>query len=137
MADYDGPDKVLCPNFQIAISQEPLWVSSWNFQSFQISMIPTNDPKMKKFWEVSVSCPGWFDMELPLCTYLFMHLCQRKKIFIKIPRLILYLKLLTSIFCRFCILKWKVLGGWVWNLASFWQKLWEDLICEWPLTQAY
>ena len=64
MADF-CPDKVFCPNFQIAISQEPQGVSSWNFQSFYISVIPANGAKMKKFWEVRVSCPGWFDMELP------------------------------------------------------------------------
>ena len=48
MADF-GPDKVFCPNFQIAISQEPLGVRSLNFQSFHISMIPINSVKMKKF----------------------------------------------------------------------------------------
>ena len=64
MADFD-PDKVFCPNFQIAISQESKGVRSWNFESFHISMIPTNGAKIKKFWEVRVSCPGWFDMELP------------------------------------------------------------------------
>ena len=64
MVDF-GPDKVFCPNFQIAISQEPLGVRNWNFQSSHISMIPTNGAKMKKFWEVKMSYPGWFDMELP------------------------------------------------------------------------
>ena len=64
MADF-GPDNVFCPNFQIAISQEPLGVRSWNFQSFHISVIPTNGAKMMKLWEVRVSCPGWFDMKLP------------------------------------------------------------------------
>ena len=67
MADF-GPDKVFCTNFQIAISQEPLRVRSWNFQSSHISMIPTNGAKMKKFLEVRVSSSkkiGWFDMELP------------------------------------------------------------------------
>ena len=64
MADFD-PDKVFCPNFQIAISQVSKGVRSWNFESFHISMIPTNGAKIKKFWEVRVSCPGWFDMELP------------------------------------------------------------------------
>ena len=44
MADF-GPNKVFCPNFQIAISQEPLGVSSWNFQNSHISMIPTNGAK--------------------------------------------------------------------------------------------
>ena len=48
MADL-GPDNVLCSNFQIAISQEPLGVRSQNFQSFHISMIPTNGAKMTKF----------------------------------------------------------------------------------------
>ena len=62
-----------------------------------------------------------------------MHLCQRKKSFIKSSALILYLKLPKSIFHRFVILKRRVLGGWVWNVASFWHKLWEDSICEWPL----
>ena len=62
-----------------------------------------------------------------LSTDLFMHLCQRTKSFIKIPTLILYLKLWTSIFRRFGILKWRLLAGWVWNLASFWHKLWEGL----------
>ena len=52
-------------NFQIAMSQEPLRVRSWNFQSFHIWMMPTNGVKMKKFWGVRVSCPGWFGMELP------------------------------------------------------------------------
>ena len=66
MADF-GP-KAFCPNFQIAISQEPLGVRNWNFQSSHISMIPRNGAKMKKFWEVRVSSSkkiGWFDMELP------------------------------------------------------------------------
>ena len=36
MADF-GPDKVFCPNLQIVISQEPLGVRSWNFQSSHIS----------------------------------------------------------------------------------------------------
>ena len=31
MADF-GPNKVFCPNFQIAISQEPLGVRSWNIR---------------------------------------------------------------------------------------------------------
>ena len=39
MADF-GPNKVFCPNFQIAISE---------ILGTKISMIPTNDPKMKKF----------------------------------------------------------------------------------------
>ena len=33
MADF-GPDEVFCPNFQIAISQEPLGVRSWEFSYF-------------------------------------------------------------------------------------------------------
>ena len=67
MVDF-GPDKVFCPNFQIAISQKPLGVRNWNVQSSHISMIPTNGAKMKKMWEVRVSSSkeiGWFDMELP------------------------------------------------------------------------
>ena len=27
----------------------------------------------------------------------------------------------------------RVLVGWVCNFLSFWRKLWEDLMCEWPL----
>ena len=54
MANF-GPDTVFFPNFQIAASQEPLGVKSWNFQSSHISMIPTNGAKMKKFWVVMVS----------------------------------------------------------------------------------
>ena len=46
MVDF-GPNKVFCPNFQIAISQEPLGVRSLNFQSSHISMIPTNGAKMR------------------------------------------------------------------------------------------
>ena len=68
MADF-GPDNVFCPNFQIAISQEPLGVRNWNLQSSHISTIPTNGEKMKKFWEVRVPGSkniGWFDMELRL-----------------------------------------------------------------------
>ena len=75
-----------------------------------------------------------------LCTYLLMHLCERKKSFIKINTLILYLKLQTSFNCRFGILTCRILSGWVWNLTSFSCKLWEDLICEWyliSLTQVY
>ena len=34
----------------------------------------------------------------------------------------------------FGILTLRVLGGCVCNLASFWRKLWEDSICEWPLS---
>ena len=34
-------------------------------------------------------------------------------------------------------LKWRVPGGWAWNLASVWHKLWEYSICEWPLTQVH
>ena len=67
MVDF-SPDKVFCPDFQIAIYQEPLGVRGWNFQSSHISMMPTNGAKMKKFWEVRVSKfkkIGWFDMELP------------------------------------------------------------------------
>ena len=67
MVDF-SPNKVFCPNFKIAISQEQLGVRSWNFQSSHISMIPTNGAKMKKFLEVRVSSSkkiGWFDMELP------------------------------------------------------------------------
>ena len=65
-----------------------------------------------------------------LCTYLFVHLCE-KKIFIKIPALIYYLTL--SIFGRFGILTRRILGGWMWNVESFWRKLWENSICEWSL----
>ena len=54
MADF-GPDMVFYTHFQTAISQEPLGVRSWNFQSSHISMIPTNGAKVKKFWEVRVS----------------------------------------------------------------------------------
>ena len=57
-----------------------------------------------------------------------MHLCERKKSFIKFPTLILYLKLETLIFGRFGILIFMVLGGWVCKLASFRQKLWEGSI---------
>ena len=64
-----------------------------------------------------------------------MHLCERKKSFIKIPTLILYLKLYTSVFGRFDILTRRVMGGWACNLASFWRKLLEGSICEWPLTK--
>ena len=28
----------------------------------------------------------------------------------------------------------RILVGWVCNLAPFWCKLWEDSLCEWPLT---
>ena len=48
MVDF-GPDKVFYPNLLIAISQEMLGVRSRNFQSFHISMTPTNGAKMKKF----------------------------------------------------------------------------------------
>ena len=41
-----------------------------------------------------------------------MHLYERKKSFIKIPTLILYLKLQKSIF-GFWILTWRVMRGWV------------------------
>ena len=68
MVDF-GPDKVFYPNLLIAISQEMLGVRSRNFQSFHISMTPTNGAKMKKFWEVRVSCPGWSDMELSFPEY--------------------------------------------------------------------
>ena len=69
MVDF-GLDKSFCPNFQGAISQEPVGVRSWNVQSFHISMIPTNGVKMKNFCEVRISCPGWFDMELPMSFWL-------------------------------------------------------------------
>ena len=68
-----------------------------------------------------------------LCTYLFRHLCERKKSFITFPPLILYFKLQTSISGRFDILALRVLGGWVCNLGSFWRRLWEDSICQWRL----
>ena len=48
-----------------------------------------------------------------------------------------FAKVGTRMFGRFGILTWRALGGWVWNLISFSQKPWEDLICEWPLTQVY
>ena len=41
-----------------------------------------------------------------------MHLYERKKSFIKIPTLILYLKLQKSI-SGFWILTWRVMGGWL------------------------
>ena len=66
--------------------------------------------------------------------YLFMHLCERKKSFIEILTLILYVKSKTLIFSRFGNLSWRVLGGWVWNLASFSRKLREGSICKWPLS---
>ena len=47
-----------------------------------------------------------------LCIYLFMHLCERKKSFIKFSTLILYLKLQTSNIGRFGILTVKR-TGWV------------------------
>ena len=53
MADF-GSNKVLCANFQIVISQEPLGVRGWSFQSSHIAMIPTNGAKIKKFWGVRV-----------------------------------------------------------------------------------
>ena len=55
-----------------------------------------------------------------LYTYLFMHLCERKKSFITFPTL-LYLKLQTLIFNS------KGTGWLVCNLVSFWCKRWEDL----------
>ena len=66
MVDF-GLDKVFCLKYKTAISQEPLGVWSWNFQSSHISMIPKNGVKMNKFWEVRGSSSkeiGWFDMEL-------------------------------------------------------------------------
>ena len=81
-----------------------------------------------------------YDIFVYAVIYPFIYLCtsvKEKKGFIKIPTLILYLKLLTSIFRRFGILKWRLLGGWVWNVASFWQELRENAICDWPLTQVY
>ena len=33
MADF-GPNKAICQNFQIVISQEPLTVISWKFSEF-------------------------------------------------------------------------------------------------------
>ena len=68
-----------------------------------------------------------------LWTYLFMHLCERKKSFIKIPTVILYLMLWTLGFCRFGIL--TGLGGWVWNLASFWCKMGEIWYVSDPLNR--
>ena len=47
MADF-GPNKLFRPNFQIAISQEPLRVRSWNFQSSHIAVIPTNELILKR-----------------------------------------------------------------------------------------
>ena len=35
------------------------------FSEFSYLMRPTDGAKMKKSWEVKMSCPGWFDMELP------------------------------------------------------------------------
>ena len=67
----------------------------------------------------------------------FLALCESRKSFIKIVTVILYLKLQTLIFGRFGILTWRVLGGWVWNLAWLSRKLWEDSIFEWTLEQAY
>ena len=68
MTDF-GLDKVFCPNFHIAIYQEPLGVRSWNFQSSHVSMISTNGGKMKNFQEIRLSRSkeiGRFDTELPL-----------------------------------------------------------------------
>ena len=82
--------KLSCTKFQLDRSFRPevikeSVISKWRilvliryfaqifkYQSFHILMIPTNGAKMKKFWEIKVSCPGWFDMELPRCFYFIM-----------------------------------------------------------------
>ena len=90
------------------------------------------------FAKASKIIRNWFltfqtDIFKIICSFQ-VNLCERKKSFIKIPTLILYLKLWVSTFGSFGSLTWRVLGGWVSNLASFWHKLWEDSICEWPLS---
>ena len=38
---------------------------SWYFEDFYISMIPTTGTNFKKIHEMRVTCPGWFNIELP------------------------------------------------------------------------
>ena len=60
MANF-GPDEVFCPNFQIAISQEPLGVRKLRVLIFQWYL------QMVQKWEIMVSHSKkieWIDMEL-------------------------------------------------------------------------
>ena len=53
------------PFFKNTITSGPLGVRRYNFQDFHISMIPTTGKNFWKIHEVRVTCPGWFNMELP------------------------------------------------------------------------
>ena len=53
------------------IKSEPLGVRGQYFQDFHIFMIPTTDKNFKKIYEVKVTCPGLFKMELPNSDFFF------------------------------------------------------------------
>ena len=52
-------------NIRSAIKFEPHWFRGQYYQNFHISMIPTIGKNFKKIHELKVTCPGWFNMELP------------------------------------------------------------------------
>ena len=72
--------------------------------------------------------------------YALIYLCtcvKEKKTSLKFLYYFLYLKLKASIDFRQVWHVWREeywVGGCVCNLSSFWRKLWEDSICEWPLS---
>ena len=62
-----------------------------------------------------------------------MHLCERKKSFIKFPTLILCFKVETLIFGRFGILTLTILGGGLSLGIIVLTKTLGRFDCEWPL----
>ena len=52
--------------FKNVIKSESLGVRGYYFQDFHISMTPITGKNFKKIHEVRVTCPGLFNMELPI-----------------------------------------------------------------------
>ena len=51
--------------FKKTIKSELLRVGGYYFQDFHNPMIPATGKNFKKIHEVRVTCPGWFNTELP------------------------------------------------------------------------
>ena len=62
-------------NLKIVTKSEPVGYESSNFQGFHISLISNFGENFKKIRNMRVTCPGWFDMELPICDIEVQYLC--------------------------------------------------------------
>ena len=60
-----GPPPIINLSFfENAIKSEPLGARGYYFLDIHISMIPTTGKIFKKIYEVRVTCPRWFKIEL-------------------------------------------------------------------------